>query len=92
MMTKGPTGAQIRQLPAAEGAELTDPGADQLPVILQLAAEAGAFPRAGTGGGRVTRRARIGPAEPEMAGGGTCSTGLVLMQQAGLEPEPEAGS
>jgi hypothetical protein len=40
MMTKGPTWAQTHQLPAAEGAELTDPGADQLPVILQLAAEA----------------------------------------------------
>ena len=38
----------------------------------------------------MTRRAQIGPAEPEMAGGRTCSTGLVLMQQAGLEPgKPE---
>jgi hypothetical protein len=46
-MTTQPTRAQQHKLAAPETAELTDPGADQLPVVLQLAKEAEAELEAG---------------------------------------------
>jgi hypothetical protein len=39
-MTTQPTWAEQHKLTAPENAELTDPGADQLPVVLELAREA----------------------------------------------------
>lgn len=39
-MTAGVSWAEGNRLPAVEGTELTDPGADMLPVVLQMAAEA----------------------------------------------------
>jgi hypothetical protein len=46
-MTTQPTWTDRHRLTAPEGAELTDPAADQLPVVLQLAKEAEAELEAG---------------------------------------------